>query len=92
MARWERERAEGGDTMSSDTMRTLVVVCVIALTVMIALYVFTSTPLCEVFASERTETYVQDPWYGSGEPPLRTDTYVEIWSPARGQCIEVQKP
>lgn len=78
--------------MSNNAMRAVVAVCAVALTVLAALYVFTSTPLCEVFASERAETYVQDPWFGDGEPPVRTDIYAERWFKSAGRCVEVKLP
>ncbi|GAA5119239.1 hypothetical protein [Haloechinothrix salitolerans] len=64
--------------MSSDTVRTVVVVCVIALTIMIGLYLFTSTPLCEVFATERTEWIDHDTKY----------VYADEYSKRLGKCVE----
>lgn len=77
--------------MSSNSLRTIAAICAIALTLLIGFYVIKSTPLCEVFSTERTETYEQPRWPGADETLIRTDTYIERWSEPRGQCVEARE-
>ncbi len=74
--------------MANDQLKTVLGVCAVVLTLLVGIYLFTSTPMCEIVTGTHTEREICPGAYDT-EYPCDV-TYESEWVERAGECRDIE--
>lgn len=84
----ETARETGAQAMANDQLKSLLGVCAVVLTLLVGIYLFTSTPMCEIVTGTHTEREICPGAYDT-EYPCDV-TYESQWVETAGECRDIE--